>query len=239
MKVDIDGNVFLKATKLPENITSISTTRACNVFDITDSSDKQKKIYLNRGFFKEHFNIDYIVLPKQIHSNKVLYIDDFTSSSSELECDGFVTDKKNVALGILTADCYAVQFFGRNLIANIHCGWRGIYEGIIENTIKIFKKLNDEIILASIGIGICENCYIVGVEMIEKFSNKFGNIPYFKDNYGQHHLSLRKLIKNILDKNGIDNINELNYCSSCNDFLYSYRRDNNISKRLLSLIVME
>lgn len=234
MEAYIEGNLFLKVDNLPDNILSLSTTNKCSVFDIFNSSDNQKKIYTDNEFFKKHFNIDHILLPHQVHSSKVMYVSELNCSL--LECDGLITDKKNVALGILTADCYAVQFFGKHLIANIHCGWRGVYGGIIENTIKLFTDLNDEVIGTIVGIGICDKCYVVGEELIEKFSKKFNNIPYFKDNSGQYHLSLRQLIIHMLKEYYIFNINELNYCSSCCDFLYSYRRDNKTDKRLLSLI---
>jgi hypothetical protein len=237
MKVNIDGNIFLKTNNLPDNILSITTTKECKVYDIFYSQENQKSIYLESTFFKKYFNINYFLLPNQIHSNRVLYIDRCNSSFFEIECDGFITDKKNVALGILTADCYAVQFFGNHLIANIHCGWRGIYGGIIENTIKYFKDYNDEIIKALIGVGICEKCYVVNYDLIEKFRKKYKNVPYYKDFASQYHLSLRDLIINILEEEKIYNIEELKYCSFCNDFLYSYRRDNKTIKRLLSLIV--
>jgi YfiH family protein len=235
MKINIKDNLFLKVNDLPENILSISTTNKCNVFDIFDSLDNKRKICINKEFFKKHFNVEHILLPHQVHSNNVLYMDDVDCSF--LECDGLITDKKNVALGILTADCYAVQFYGKHLIANIHCGWRGIYGGIIENTINIFKKFNDVILGAIVGIGICEKCYIVGVDLIEKFNERFESLPYFKDNLGFYHLSLRQLIINVLKENNVYSIYELNYCSSCNDFLYSYRRNNKTNKRLLSLII--
>lgn len=237
MKVNIDGNIFLKIQKLSDNILSFTTTKECNVFDIFYSQVEEKRFHLERIFFKNHFNIDYFLLPKQIHSNRVLYIDRCESSFFEVVCDGLITDKSNVALGILTADCYAVQFFGNHLIANIHCGWRGIYGGIIENTIKLFREYNDEIIKALIGVGICEKCYVVDYDLIERFKKRYDNVPYYKDFAGRYHLSLRDLIINILRGEEIYDIEELKYCTFCNDFLYSYRRDNKTVKRLLSLIV--
>ena len=58
----------------------------------------------------------------------------------KLKGDGLITNKKNIALGILTADCAPVFIFDpiKKVIAVAHAGWKGAYKKIL---IKIIKKL--------------------------------------------------------------------------------------------------
>src|ERR1700743_1114152 len=57
--------------------------------------------------------------------------------------DAMVTVEKNIALGILTADCVPVLFAdaGAGVVGAAHAGWRGALTGILENTIDAMQKL--------------------------------------------------------------------------------------------------
>ena len=59
--------------------------------------------------------------------------------------DAIITNLKNVAIGIFTADCSPILLVEPNLqiIAAIHCGWRGAIAGIITNTINKIKSITD------------------------------------------------------------------------------------------------
>lgn len=174
-----------------------------------------------------------IAVLKQIHSSIV--VEKYNFDDKIEEGDGFFTNTPGLFTGIQTADCFNVQLMGSNYAANLHCGWKSIYLGIIENALELFDKKNDRVLYAVIGPGICEQCYEVGEELIEKFVAKGFSSHYItcKDRY---FLSLRSIIKEKLIGYGSPVVEDLLYCSFCKSYLYSYRRDKGTTGRMLSIL---
>ena len=52
--------------------------------------------------------------------------------------DALVSKRDDLLLGILTADCAPIIVLGLEMFGIIHAGWRGVFNGIIENTIEKF-----------------------------------------------------------------------------------------------------
>ena len=50
-------------------------------------------------------------------------------------------------MGVVTADCVPIILYDikNQIIGCIHAGWKGASSGIIENTVKKFKKLIQKI----------------------------------------------------------------------------------------------
>ena len=79
----------------------------------------------------------------QTHSNKVILINNKNKYMNKFKSDAIVTKIKGIALGVVTADCVPIILFDTHnqIIGCIHAGWKGASSGIIENTIKTFKKI--------------------------------------------------------------------------------------------------
>ena len=188
----------------------------------------------NHNLVKSTFNINYVVTVKQVHGNKIINVN--KDNYEIIEADGIFTVESKLPLGIMTADCYNVQLIGEKGIANLHCGWRSIYSGIIHKARYMFDSISDKIKHAIVGIGICEKCYAVNKELAERFYEKFG-VEIIKDENNKYFLDLRKIIVQNLLKSGINNILNVNYCSKCNSFLYSHRRDKGKTGRMMSVLM--
>ncbi|UOD34374.1 laccase domain-containing protein [Deferribacteraceae bacterium V6Fe1] len=242
MLVAKNGIMYLKPYGLPENILSITTTRHAGFSKSEYASlnfgfhvdDNVLDVEKNYAKLRSIFNIDNIVTLTQIHSNITINLDN-TDKSTSLVGDGLITRKPRLPIGIMTADCFNVQLIGGKNIANLHCGWKSIYSGILENTLKFFDNNKDIIEYAVIGPGICENCYVVSKDLAIKFSDLIKNKSIFRLKGDNYLLNLRKIIKLKLE-NFVNNVIELNYCTLCNDFLYSYRRSNKTG-RMLSILM--
>ncbi|MDO3651393.1 laccase domain-containing protein, partial [Nocardia mangyaensis] len=84
----------------------------------------------------EKLRVKNILIPNQKHTNIVIDVKDYKNQ----ECDGLYTDKINMALGVLTADCIPIALFNEKELSVIHAGWRGLFGGIIENGFNLFKN---------------------------------------------------------------------------------------------------
>lgn len=242
MLVAKNGIMYLKPYGLPENIFSITTTRHSGFskgeytslnfgFHVEDSTSDVEKNYAK---LKRVFNLDHVVTLDQIHSNILINLD-YADDLSSLVGDGIITGSSQVPIGIMTADCFNVQLIGKKNIANLHCGWKSIYLGIIENCLGIFENNKDTVEYAVIGPGICENCYIVSKDLAIKFSNLVMDKSIYVIKKNNYFLNLRKIIKLKLE-NFVNNVIYLNYCTSCCDFLYSYRKSKKTG-RMLSILM--
>ena len=50
-----------------------------------------------------------------------------------------ISKRKDLCLGILTADCAPIIILGQDYYGIVHAGWRGIVNDILLNAINLFK----------------------------------------------------------------------------------------------------
>lgn len=123
-----------------------------------------------------------------------------------LEGDGLVTQQRSHALMMMTADCLPIVLVNADgtEIANLHAGWRGLANGIIESTLKTMRS---PAVFAWLGACISQSCFEVGVEVKDAFCKKYDVNSAFKD--GQNHkyyADLYQIARFILQQHGIAQI---------------------------------
>jgi len=159
-----------------------------------------------------------------------------------LPYDGVLTDRKGLVLVIRTADCAPVLLWDpkKEIIGALHCGWRGILAGIIGEAIKALQKAFDsspQDLIVAIGPMICKDCYQIGLDLVQKFTEKYGPEVIYHEN-GQNFLRLNECIRKEAQHYGIKDLHFLDLCTCCNEHLfYSYRRSST-SLRQLNFIAL-
>ena len=181
------------------------------------SSDKQKNIRKNLEVVSNKINSKSkkIVLLNQVHSSKFHYISKHSDLSSKFEGDALVTDKKNVPIAVLTADCAPILIYDKNrgMIAAIHAGWKGAYKGIVKKVVKfmIKKGCSSKDIIAAIGPCISTNNYEIKEDFKKRFINKDKkNILFFKRVKKKNYFNLNKYIHFQLESLNIKKIDIIN-----------------------------
>ena len=182
-----------------------------------------------------------IVSSVQVHGTEILTAE---NPGSYHGYDAFITDKKNLFLCILTADCYPVLIFDPRHQATgaVHAGWKGSAGRIVMKTIaamqKNFNSLPAEC-LAYIGTGISSDIYEVGDEIAREFPPENSRRSLFSMEDNKYMLDLGTVnFQQMLDS-GIpaSNIERSQFCSYRDSgMFYSYRRDNGTTGRMVSLI---
>ena len=140
-----------------------------------------------------------VVLLKQVHSNKFQYISKNSKINNRFEGDALVTDKRNIPIAVLTADCAPILIYDDNkkMIAAIHAGWKGAYKDIVKKVLKfmIKKGCSPQNITAAIGPCISSINYQVREDFIKKFIKKDkNNIIFFKKIKNKNYFNLNKYI---------------------------------------------
>lgn len=214
------------------------------------SNDVPSNVETNRSRICAALDMDVASLhtPHQIHSNHV-FIATGTPNTPRPKADGLVTNERNVAIGVVTADCGPVLFSDpqNGVIGAAHAGWRGAFDGVLENTIVKMEELGADrsSIVASLGPTISQTNYEVGPEFYENFVDANDNFSkYFipSDKQSHHLFDLHSFIQNQLEKSQVK-AELLGICTyQDEDKYFSYRRTTHKSEtdygRQLSLICM-
>ena len=182
------------------------------------SSDKKKNVLKNLEIVgnKIKAKSNKIVLLNQIHSNKLHYINkDSKLNNSKFEGDALVTNRRNLPIAVLTADCVPILMHDENnkMIAAIHAGWKGAYKNILTKVVKfmIKKGCSPKNITAAIGPCISVNNYQVRPDFIKRFIKKDKkNKIFFKKTNDKNYFNLNKYIYFQLKSLNIKNIDVIN-----------------------------
>lgn len=154
--------------------------------------------------------------------------------------DAAITNKKEITLATTNADCILLMFYDtkKNVIANVHSGWRGTFKKISQKTIKNMKEdynCNPEDILCFIcpSIRMChfevdEDVKIKCEEIFNytKKINEIIKIGRIVDGVQKYNIDTVLINKIILEEEGIkkENIYDSNICSMCNSKMVHSRR---------------
>ena len=182
------------------------------------SKDKKNNVEKNLEIVRKKIsnNSEKIFLLQQIHSNKIIYLNNKSSLKKiRLKADAIITDQKKLPIAVLTADCVPILLCDkkRKMIAAIHAGWKGAYKGILDKVIKfmINKGCQHNNIIAAIGPSISVKNYEVKKDFEKKFLKKNNqNQKFFKKKNSKIYFDLTKYVYLILKNSKIKNIEALN-----------------------------
>lgn len=173
--------------------------------------DNSKTVLKNRELLALALEIplNNFVTAQQVHSGTTQIITEELKGNGALSyetaitaTDAMITDRPNVCLMVLQADCVPILFFDmrKKVIGIAHAGWKGTIQMVTKNTIRAFKEkfncfTND--IFVGIGPSIGPCCYNVGTEVTVQINKAF----YKRGEYVRN---------SILDKNGYFDLWEAN-----------------------------
>lgn len=200
----------------------------------------------NKKVIAKIFGSPNIAVVEQKHTNKVIITNDYDSYCI---ADAQVTDKPNVALAVLTADCVPILLVDeeKKVISSVHAGWRGARADIIKEAIMQMKNLGAENIAAIIGPCIKQNNYEVDSNFYNNFLEEDNNyqkffIPGIK---GEHFMfDLLGYVKEKLANANVSKIYDINKNAyEDEDNFFSFRRTTHHPEspmgNLVSIIMLE
>ena len=151
------------------------------------------------------------------------------------DIDGLITNEPGICLTTFYADCVPLFFVDpvHKAIGLSHSGWRGTVGKMGRETLRRMKEeygTEAKDVIAAIGPSICQECYEVSEDVIDKFKEAFDEIYwtelFYKKENNKFQLNLWKVNEIILLEAGVrkENIAVTNVCTSCNcDMLFSHR----------------
>ena len=108
---------------------------------------------------------DRLVTARQVHGARVAAVD---SPGGAFEADALVTDRVDLAIGVLVADCVPVLLASADgsRIAVAHAGWRGLAEGVLGAAVAAVGGA----VRAVVGPSISARRYQVGPDVADLFA---------------------------------------------------------------------
>lgn len=234
----------------PGNVKACSTTRQGGVsvapYDSLNLGlhvDDDKSLVLqNRAILKSELALpNEPIWLDQVHSATVVNAD--VQGQGLCKADSSVARDKGAVCLVMTADCLPVLFCNRQgtVVAAAHAGWRGLCDGILEETIKQMNCKPAEL-MAWMGPAIGPKAFEVGSEVRQAFIDKQSDtVKAFEpsNNTGRWMADIFMLARIRLADAGVSNIYGGGVCTYSNpqDF-FSYRRDG-VTGRMASLIWLD
>ncbi len=196
------------------------------------SNDQKENVEKNLEIVSKKFNIksNSLILMRQTHSNKVNIVSDI-DCTNKIDCDAIITRNKDIALAVLTADCAPILIYEKKqgIIGCVHAGWKGSFNGIIENTLKKIKNMNGDLkqLYVSIGPCISQKNYEVHEDFYLKFikESKENNFFFIQNHEKTFNFDLRGFINKKFRDMGVSKIENIDVDSFASHKEYfSHRR---------------
>lgn len=130
------------------------------------------------------FSCENLVCTDQTHTVNLRVVTEedrgkgFVRPKDYTDIDGLVTDVPGLVLAAFYADCVPLYLVDpvRRCIGLSHAGWRGTVGKIGKKTVELMREQygsRPEDLVAAIGPSICQSCYEVSKDVIEKFQEAF------------------------------------------------------------------
>jgi len=213
--------------------------------------DREEDVRRNLTLIADSFSIpaNRLVLMGQVHGDRILILDgDGPPPGSVPACDGLITDRQGVTLGIKTADCVPLLFVDpvRRVIGAAHAGWRGTALRIASRMVDLFEERyssRTENILVAVGpaIGVC--CYQVDGPVYTAFSSRPGADRFLHPcrEEGRWMLDLASANRIALTERGLPagNVLSARHCTACRrDIFFSHRASLGCTGRQINLLML-
>lgn len=186
--------------------------------------DPKENVLSNRNIALSTIGLDNapLILGIQKHTSIPKFVDSFCEPGV---CDALVTTSKNLALGILTADCCPIllEDHENGVIGAVHAGWKGAITGIIENTVSLMREKGARNISTALGPCLWLESFDVKEDFILalKQHSPFDSTPFIINN----KFDSTSYITHRLGLSGITNISPSPFDTYSNpDRFFSYRQ---------------
>lgn len=213
--------------------------------------DRQQDVHRNLSMIAHTFSVpaNRLVQMRQVHGDRIISLDGGAPAPGAVPpCDGLVTDRPGMAIGIKTADCVPLLFADRRrrVIGVAHAGWRGTALRIGSKMVTVLRerfssRVQDILVAIGPAIGVC--CYQVDGPVHDAFRAHTGMEAFLHPSRrsGRWMLDLASANRIALMDSGVpaEHIFAAGYCTSCRqDLFFSHRATAGDTGRQINLLML-
>jgi len=207
--------------------------------------DLKEAVQENRSLVKRTMVVSRLLSARQIHGTGIYCLTDYPSGDREVEdSDALITDLADVGLMIQQADCQAVLLFDpvRQVIAAVHCGWRGSVQGILGRVVAVMTE-NYGTVPAELQAVISPSlgpCCAEFINYRQELPEEFRRFMVRPDYFDFWAISRYQLEQAGMSR---QRVRVAGVCTCCSDDYFSYRRatrkGNGLTGRNCSVIALD
>jgi polyphenol oxidase len=207
--------------------------------------DLVQAVQENRERVRANLDVAHILSARQVHDTGIYCLTEPLTGSREVDgFDALITDRPGVGLMIQQADCQAVLLFDpvRQVIAAVHCGWRGSVQGILPQVLQVMAA-NYATVPADVQAVISPSlgpCCAEFVNYRRELPPEFEQFMVRRNYFDFWRISRHQLINAGMSD---ERIESANMCTCCSDDYFSYRRasrlHNGLTGRNCSVIALK
>lgn len=188
----------------------------------------------------EAIGIDFkkLVQSNQVHTDRVEVVKDIKNFEQEkIQVDGLCTSTKGISISTINADCILFIFYDpiKNVIANVHSGWKGTLKRIAVKTIQKMQEeynCNPKDIICCISPALRKCHFEIEKDVKELYEKEFTDIEFSNEIIEETipnkkwHIDTILINTILLKRAGIleKNIIDSEICTVCNkEQIHSYR----------------
>ena len=172
----------------------------------------------------------------QVHGSAVAVLVADPSASPPV-ADAAVTRQPGIVCAVRTADCLPVMFADRHgtAVGIAHAGWRGLAQGVLENTVAALAGLgvDPQDVLVWLGPAIGPAAFEVGTDVFDAFvaPNAEDRSSFERGREGRWHADLCALAHRRLVAAGVGAVGGGGFCTRTDDTrFFSWRRERNCGR---------
>jgi polyphenol oxidase len=244
--------IFPDWTDAPANVGAFSTIRTGGVSQApyddgtgggglnlgVHVGDDLERVRRNRALLRALLPAEPAWL-SQVHGGRVL---DAATAQEAPEADASIATRTGAVCVIQTADCLPVllcDVHGK-AVGAAHAGWRGLAQGVLENTVAEMRAAGASEIAAWLGPAIGPRQFEVGQDVREAFAGRDAAMAAafapLAAQPGKYLADVYALARSVLRKAGVERVSGGGFCTVSDPArFYSYRRDR-VTGRMASLI---
>ena len=200
--------------------------------------DAAENVLRNRAQLQKQLGIEASVWMNQTHSTKVIE----AKANVTAEVDGLYLKQEGErhndqyelppAIMCMTADCLPVVMADRQAttLCIAHAGWRGLADGILQNSLSVFSSTCD--VHCWVGPAISQKYFEIGEDVAQQvkrsiqFEKWAGTDKFFTPvKSGRCFADLAGLAGFALTQLGVKSVSQSAECTYGSEKYYSYRRD--------------
>ncbi|MDH5423673.1 MAG: peptidoglycan editing factor PgeF [Gammaproteobacteria bacterium] len=228
----------------PANVRALTTTRKGGVSQGCYSSlnladhveDNPADVKKNRQIVSESLKITEPVWLKQVHGTGVA---DAATARHHAEADAVFSNRVDSVCAILTADCLPLLFCNQQAtkVAAAHAGWRGLANGVIENTVSALQEKSENI-MVWLGPAIGPSCFEVGGDVVDAFVSvqADASTAFIKTDATHYLADIYQLARMRLKRLGIERVYGGGLCTYTDEERFFSFRKNKVCGRMASMI---
>jgi polyphenol oxidase len=261
---ELDGVRVLVCARLEEDgFVNGFSTRLGGVSDMPSNAlslagfndDRAENILENRRRFLKLFPGDWSLAGCwQVHGADVRVVanaDEAKPAENQLGdtvyCDVIVSNTPHVLAGVKTADCVPILVGDpvTRSFAAVHAGWRGTLATAVIAGVERMRHeygTKPENLRVAIGASAGPCCYEVGSQVIDAFTERFGDTALFTSTrLGHAKIDLLKANADQLKSVGVlpQRIHIAPICTMCRtDLFFSYRKEKNVNGKVGRLMAV-